>query len=104
MHAGITPPGADTAPCTRHTPRSRHPQGYWHPLGPGIPPPGSGTPWSRHPPAQCMSGRCGQQAGGMHPNGMQSCSDIRQMTTKASNVLGTIVFNSTRVNGHEKHT
>ena len=35
-------------------------------------------PWSRHPrgqapPCAVHAGRCGQQAGGMHPIGMQSC-------------------------------
>ena len=40
-----------------HPPRSRHP------------PPNQAPPWTKHPPA----GRYGQQAGGMHPTGMQSC-------------------------------
>ena len=49
------------------------------PLGwpPGQTPPWAGTPPSRHPgqtpPAQCMLGY-GQQAGGTHPTGMQSCT------------------------------
>ena len=51
MEAG-TPP--DQAP-----PRSRHPPG------------------SRHPLCTCTvhAGNYGQQAGGMHPTGMQSCSN-----------------------------
>ena len=56
----------------------------------GIPlPPGAGTPQSKHPPgagtppgsSPCAvhAGRYDQQAGGMHPTGMQSCflTDIR---------------------------
>ena len=71
VHAGIPPPlpGADT-PQSRHppdqasprtdTPQTRHP------------------PWTRYPPEQTPpcpvhAGRYGQQAGGMHPTGMQSC-------------------------------
>ena len=50
------------------------------------PPPGAGTPpspWNRHPPCAVHAGRYGQQAGGMHPTGMQSCSydvDIQTQT------------------------
>ena len=48
------------------------------PEGPGTPweqtpPPGADTPWSRHAPCAVHAGRYGQQAGGMHPTGMQSC-------------------------------
>ena len=39
---------------------------------PGHTPPGTHTPQQTPPPAQCMLGY-GQQAGGMHPTGMQSC-------------------------------
>ena len=58
------------------SPQSRHP---WeqtppqtrHPVGPGI-------PWEQMgadtPPCVVHAGRYGQQAGGMHPTGMQSCS------------------------------
>ena len=54
-----TPSRADTPPSPR---RSRHP-----------------LPLSRHPPpgtplCAVHAGRYGQQAGGMHPTGMQSCS------------------------------
>ena len=67
-----------------------HPQGPGTPLGPGTHPeqtphPGPGTPQTRHPPCDQASpggrhppstlhaGRYGQEAGGMHPTGMQSC-------------------------------
>ena len=84
-----------------HPSRTRHPPGTSHPPGsrnpPGADPPGSRPPsrsrqppqtkhpWSRHPPQQAPpeagtppfptvhAGRYGQQAGGMHPTGMQSC-------------------------------
>ena len=57
VHAGIqTPPT-----------RGRHSPGRHH--LPQADPPGQ-TP-SKHPPAQCMLGY-GQQAGDMHPTGMQS--------------------------------
>ena len=55
------------------SPRNRHPP----PLRP------ENSPWSRHPPPPpgadtppsraVHAGRYGQQAGGMHPTGMQSC-------------------------------
>ena len=70
----VHPPGADTIPLTRYTPRSRPP------TGPDIP------PWSRHPPDQVHiplrpgtppraehAGRYGERAGGPHPTGMHSC-------------------------------
>ena len=77
VHAGIpTPPGPGTPP--EQTP----------PLGPGTPwdqappsgpgtlsgpgTPGPGTPGPGTPQQQCMLGDR-QQAGGMHPTGMQSC-------------------------------
>ena len=70
-----SPPGADTSLGADPPPRTRHP-------------PGPGTPRSRHPPPEqtpppgadplCAvhAGRYGQQAGGMHPTGMQSCMCI----------------------------
>ena len=86
VHAGIQPPrtrhppGADTLP-DQTPPRP-------DPLGPGTPPqtryppnqapldlapPRSGTPQTRHPPPGAVyAGRYGQQAGCMHPTGMQS--------------------------------
>ena len=52
---GQPPPGADT-------PRSIYtPQDQVSPSGPGT------------PPCAVDAGRYGQQAGGMHPTGMQSC-------------------------------
>ena len=36
-------------------------------------PPGSRPPWDQAPPSAVHVGRYGQQAGGMHPTGMQSC-------------------------------
>ena len=60
-----------------YTPPHRHPQadtpGQTPPLGRHPLPPQQTPPLGRHPPAQCMLGY-GQQAGGTHPTGMQSCS------------------------------
>ena len=40
----------------------------------GYYPPGPGTRgWDQAPPRAVHAGRYGQQAGGMHPTGMQSC-------------------------------
>ena len=63
LHAGIhtQPPGTrgrHPPPGTRHTP--------W-----GADPPDQATP-----PPQCMLGRYGQQAGGTHHTGMQSCLSL----------------------------
>ena len=53
---GYHPPGAGTIPNQTPTPpRSRH------------------TPREQTPPRAVHPGRYGQQAGGMHPTGMQSC-------------------------------
>ena len=57
-HPRVDTPWADTPPPGRH-PLDRH-----TPLG-------RHTPWADNPP-QCMLGY-GQQAGGTHPDGMQSC-------------------------------
>ena len=38
-----------------------------------TPPPRSRPPWEQTPPPPVHAGRYGQQAGGMHPTGMQSC-------------------------------
>ena len=53
-------------------PRSRHPPEQTPPWSRHTPPPGSS-------PCAVHAGRYGQQAGGMHPTGMQSCflTDIR---------------------------
>ena len=37
---------------------------------------GSGTGGARHPPCAVHAGRYGQQAGGTHPTGMHTCSNI----------------------------
>ena len=97
MHAGIPPtPGADTplGPGTplEQTPSWEHtPPGTRHPLGanparvdtPRADPPGTRhppqeqtPPLCRHHPCAVHAGRYGQQAGGMHPTGMQSCFTI----------------------------
>ena len=57
---GYHPPGADT-PLEQAPHQTRYPSR-------------SGThPWSRHPLCTVHAGRYGQQTGGMHPTGMQSC-------------------------------
>ena len=75
------PPGADN--LLGADPQTRHPPDQ-HPPGADTPweqtPPRPCTPQSRHPPeaeppplSVVHAGRYGQQAGGMHPTGMQSC-------------------------------
>ena len=63
VHIGIPPP--DQAPPWSRPPPSRHP--------PSRHPPGAGGPREQTPPCAVHAGRYGQQAGGMHPTGMQSC-------------------------------
>ena len=85
LQVSVCPEGRGSAllHAGMHPTRSRHPQGA-DPLGadtpqeqtlPGAdtPPPRADTPGSRHPPATVHAGRYGQQAGGTHPTGMQSC-------------------------------
>ena len=80
VHRGVcliecwdTPPGPETG-----TPRSRHPIGPEAVTPPADTPPRargrhpSGTR-GRHPPRSSACWRYGQQAGGTHPTGMQSC-------------------------------
>ena len=69
---GYTPPrNRRPLPPSRHpleqTPQTRHPS--------RADPPGTRHPplQSRHPPCTVHAGRYSQQAGGMHPTGMQSC-------------------------------
>ena len=52
-----------------------HPAGSRHPSPQTRHPPGAGTPspWTRYPPKT----RYGQQAGGKHPTGMQSCYNCK---------------------------
>ena len=59
VHAGILPPPT----LWEQTPQSRHPRGADTPLG-------------QTPPCTVHAGRYGQQAGGMHPTGMQSCYKV----------------------------
>ena len=54
----------DTPPPRSRPTRTRHPRGQ---SSPGADPPGPDTPQTVH------AGRYGQQAGGTHPTGMQSC-------------------------------
>ena len=68
VHAGIPHPPSDQAPPdqTSPPPRDQAPPQTMHPQS-RHPPPGPGTPCAVH------AGRYGQQAGGMHPTGLQSC-------------------------------
>ena len=67
VHAGITPPskadpshGKADSLTARQTPLARRPPGKADPL-----------PWKGRPPCAVHAGRYAQQAGGMHPTGMQ---------------------------------
>ena len=62
-----TTPWADTPPGRHPFPLRRHP--------PGQTPPWPDTPQADTPSVQCML-RYGQQAGGTHPTGMQSCFSL----------------------------
>ena len=87
VHSGIPPPLSRQPPSrhppSRHPPEQTHPPHQRTPLGVGTPqsrdppeqtPPQSRhPPGSRHPPCAVHAGRYGQQAGGMHSTGMQSC-------------------------------
>ena len=73
---GTPPPWAGTPPG-RYNPPGRHTPHGWYPL-PGTPlgqvHPQAGTPPRQvHPPRAVHAGRYGQQAGGRHPTGMNSC-------------------------------
>ena len=65
MHAGIPPSLARRSPWLgRHpTPTKQIPTGKADP-----------RPWQGRPPCAVHAGRYAQQAGCMHPAGMQSCS------------------------------
>ena len=65
------PPGADT-PLGPGTPRADTPDRADTPWD-QAPLPGADTPPEQTPPGAVHAGRYGQQAGGMHPTGMQSC-------------------------------
>ena len=62
-----TPPGQTPLPQV-DTPQADTPRGRHPPVQ---------TPSGRHPPGQCMLG-CVQQAGGIHPTGIHSCSEHGQ--------------------------
>ena len=68
VHTGIPPPGSGTPqsrqPPTRHSPDQAPPEQT---------PPGPAIPREQTPPCTVHAGRYGQQAGSMHPTGMQSC-------------------------------
>ena len=68
--------GSDPLHPGMHTPRDQR-QAPPTPVGADPIPPGpeAGTP---HPPGAVHDGRYGQQAGGTHPNGMQSCNVLSQ--------------------------
>ena len=65
-----------TGGCLPHTPGQtppgRQPPGQTPPLG-QTPTWADTPPWQTPPPCAAHAGRYGQQAGGTHPTGMQSC-------------------------------
>ena len=77
VHGGVclsacwdaTPPLEQTRPWSRHPLTS-------HPLDQEQTPPQSRLPQDQAPPCAVHAGRCGQQAGSMHPTGMHSCFKI----------------------------
>ena len=74
VHPRQVHPSGRYTPQGRYTPKAGTPPWQVHPPWAGTPP-GRYTPRKVHtppPPAQCMLGY-GQQAGGTHPTGMQSC-------------------------------
>ena len=70
------------------------------PLHAGIPPsPGADTPLDQAPPGAVHPGRYGQQAGGTHPTGMQSCLSLISAfheKTQNSSAKGRIGFCTSR--------
>ena len=70
MHAGIPPPQKQT-PLEADIPREVDPPKADTPME--ADPPKQTPPKSRPLPCAVHAGRYGQQAGGMHPTGMQSC-------------------------------
>ena len=73
LHTGIHPPGPEAGTPSRI--RGRHPLPDQRQA---PPPPGSeaGTPPGADTPSTVHAGRYGQQAGGTHPTGMQSCFTV----------------------------
>ena len=66
LHAGIPPP---PPPLDRADPPGKADS----PLGKETLLARQTPPWQGRPPCAVHAGRYGQQAGGMHPTGMQSC-------------------------------
>ena len=73
-----TPPGQTTQLWQTPLRQTPFPHGQTHPAWENTPMGRHSSPWAdtpspwADPPAQCMLGY-GQQAGGTHPTGMQSC-------------------------------
>ena len=90
-----TPPQGPGTPWDQAPPRTRHPRDQaspWH----QAPPPRADTSQDQAPPKGVYAGRYGQQAGGMHHTGMQSCfsslslsvnGPLVRLTRKWSNLL-----------------
>ena len=67
-------------PGSRHPPRNRH-----HPPGADNP------PWEQTPPPSTVhAGRYGQQSGGTHPTGMDTCLDRKIRAVMMSSLLNRI--------------
>ena len=102
--ADTTTPRADTPPRP-DTLQTRHPPpGTRHPT-PKAMPPRPGTPWAQTPFCAVQAGRYDQQAGGMHPTGMQSfCKYYYCPQTKFVKVMfsqaSVILFTSGGVSRH----
>ena len=64
-------PGADPPPQKQTPPQSRHPHR-------------ADTQWEQTPPRAVHAWRYGQQAGGMHPTGMQSCFHCHHFVNAAT--------------------
>ena len=71
-----TPLRADPLPWDQAPPAPHSP-------GPGTSP--EQTPPRCRPPCAVHAGRYGQQAGGIHPTGMQSCSNCEHVATGSTN-------------------
>ena len=75
VHAGIPPPPLDQAPPRTRAPKVVAPHEQT--------PPGADTPHTLAPPLCTVhAGRYNEQAGGMHPTGMQSCYCLAYMIVK----------------------
>ena len=67
LHVPVCPQGGGTGVPVQVPPwAGTPPPGQVHP-------PGKVPPWQVHPPGAVHAGRYGQQAGGTHPTGMNSC-------------------------------